>query len=308
MNVKKILDRFGAYTIKKLIRFFSLLEFKTISKLHFLGLLFYYIFPLRKKLLVENLIKTGFCRNEEECVPLLKGIYTCQILNFFEFFWMSNMTRTSVITENFRIHGLSNFRKAISGEEGGVIVSSHLGNWELLAVAVGKIGVKMSALIVDRDIEIHKVVSAARVVTGNGVMDRNHSALKCMRLIKRKQFPGIVSDQHTDNAGVRTEFMGLECMSTSLPAALSLKTGCPIYGIFMIRSADYKSHDIYIEPALYAKDFVSAEKNDEDAITSCTQAVNDMIEKYIRMAPEQWFWFHKRWRANTSQTIEKKEE
>ncbi|HNY12752.1 MAG TPA: lysophospholipid acyltransferase family protein [Candidatus Wallbacteria bacterium] len=306
--MKKILDRLGAYIIKKLLRSFSLLEFKTISRFGFLGLLFYYIFPLRKKMLVENLIRTGICKTEEECVPVIKGIYTCQMLNFFEFFWMSNMTKTSVINKNFRIHGLSNFKKAISGEEGGVIISSHLDNWELLAVAIGKIGVKMSALIVDRDIEVHKVISAARVVTGNGVMDRNHSALKCMRLIKRKNFAGIVSDQHTDNAGVKTKFMGLDCMSTSLPAALSLKTGCPIYGVFMIRSADYKSHDIYIEPALYARDFTLAENDEKEAIVSCTQAINDMIERYIKMAPEQWFWFHKRWRASVMPAAEKKEQ
>jgi len=308
MNTKKFFDRLGAYTMKKLMRFFSWFEFETISRLSFLGLVFYYLFPLRKKMLVENLIRTGFCRNEEECVPFLKGIYTCQMLNFFEFFWMSNMTKTSVINKNFRIHGLTNLKKAISGQEGGVIISSHLSNWELLSVAVGKIGVKMSALIVERDIEIHKVASAARVVTGNGVMDRNHSALKCMRLIKRKNFAGIVSDQHTDNAGVRTKFMGLDCMSTSLPAALSLKTGCPIYGVFMIRSADNKSHDIYIEPALYAKDFAGTGNGEDTTIVSCTQALNDMIEKYIKMAPEQWFWFHKRWRMDGGPAPEKKEE
>ncbi|HOT75992.1 MAG TPA: lysophospholipid acyltransferase family protein [Candidatus Wallbacteria bacterium] len=295
--LKNFLDSAADSLLRIAVRFFSRFEIKTISKLKFIGTLFYYLLPLRKQTLIENIQKSGICKTGHEIELLVKNIYIAQVLNFFEFLWMGNLQKTKPLQDNFRFHGLDNLRNGIAGREGGVIISSHLGNWEMLAVICGKLGLDFSILIVERDIKIHRTINEFRSVTSNKPIDRNHAALKCMRLIKNKKFAGIVSDQHTDNAGVKNKFFGIDCMSTSLPAALSIKTGAPIYGVFMIRSADGYTHDVYIEPPLYAKDFV--ENGDRDsAITRCTQAVTDMIEKYIRMAPEQWFWFHKRWRAD----------
>ncbi len=293
-------DKISVTLLKLLIKFAEKLNFESLSKISFIGDLFYYALPLRKKLLAENLTKCGFGQSEEELKKMIKGIYTCQVLNFAEFLWMSNASKTSQIHKHFRIHGLNHIKEIIEKKSGGVIVSSHLGNWEMLAMILGKLGIKLSILTVEKDIELHKFIKLHRSQTGNTPIDRNHSALKCMRLIKKREIAGIMSDQHTDNAGVLTKFFGLDCKTTALPASLSLKTGCPIYAIFMVRSNDFKSHDIYIEPPIYAKDYVIGEGTREDknetAIKLCMQKINDTVEKYIKMAPEQWFWFHKRWR------------
>lgn len=295
--LKHILDEAADRLLRAAVAIFSRFKFASLSKLKFAGDLFYYLLPLRKNTLVENIKKSGICPNEKESERLVRNIYIAQVMNFFEFLWMGNLRHTKELHDNFRIHGLEHLRDAIAKREGGVIISSHLGNWEMLAVIMGKLGLDFSILIVERDIKIHRTINEFRAVTCNKPLDRNHAALKCMRLIKNKKFAGIVSDQHTDNAGVRNKFFGIDCMSTSLPAALSIKTGAPIYGVFMIRSDDYLSHDVYIEPPIYAKDFMR-DGDKDSAVAGCTQAVTDMIEKYVRMAPEQWFWFHKRWRVN----------
>ncbi len=296
-KIKAIADNAADKLLRLSVALFSRFDIKTISKLKFIGSLFYYLLPLRKQTLIDNIKKAGICSTEAETELMIKNIYTAQTLNFLEFLWMSNIQHTKNLRDNFRIHGLHHLRNAISGREGGIIISSHLGNWEMLAVIVGKLGIDFSILIVERDIKIHKTVNEFRTVTSNKPLDRNHAALKCMRLIKNKKFAGIVSDQHTDNSGVKNKFFGLDCMSTSLPAALSIKTDAPIYGVFMIRSADCYTHDIYIEAPIYARDFTGAGSSKDETITKCTQAVTDMIEKYVKMAPEQWFWFHKRWRV-----------
>jgi KDO2-lipid IV(A) lauroyltransferase len=296
-KIKAIADNAADKLLRLSVAFFSRFNIKTISKLKFIGALFYYLLPLRKQTLADNIKKTGICPTAAETELLIKNIYIAQTLNFFEFLWMGNIQHTKNLRDNFRIHGLHHLRNAISGREGGVIISSHLGNWEMLAVIVGKLGIDLSILIVERDIKIHRTVNEFRSVTSNKPLDRNHAALKCMRLIKNKKFAGIVSDQHTDNSGVKNKFFGLDCMSTSLPAALSIKSNAPIYGVFMIRSADGYTHDIYIEAPIYARDFAAAGCAKDETITKCTQAVTDMIEKYVKMAPEQWFWFHKRWRV-----------
>lgn len=295
--LKHILDEAADKLLRAAVAVFSRFKFASLSKLKFAGDLFYYLLPLRKNTLVENIKKAGICKTGEEIERLVRNIYIAQVMNFFEFLWMGNLQHTKNLRDNFRIHGLEHLRNAIAKREGGVIISSHLGNWEMLAVLVGKLGVDMSILIVERDIKIHRTINEFRSVTSNKPLDRNHAALKCMRLIKSKKIAGIVSDQHTDNAGVRNKFFGIDCMSTSLPAALSIKTGAPIYGVFMIRSDDYRSHDVYIEPPIYAKDFIQ-DGDKDSAVAGCTQAVTDMIEKYVRKAPEQWFWFHKRWRLD----------
>ncbi len=304
--IKSLLDEAGDVLLRSAASISAHADIKTIAQLKFIGELFYYLAPLRKKTLIDNLVKTGICdqAGNAQTELLIKKIYIAQTLNFFEFLWMSNLRSAAVIHKNFRFHGLHRLKNAMTGREGGIIISSHLGNWEMLAVILGRLGINLNVLTVERDIKIHKTVNKMREVTSNKMLDRNHAALKCMRLIKNNKFAGIMADQHTDNSGVQTRFFGINCMSTSLPAALSLKTDSPIIGIFMIRSADGCTHDIYIEEPLYTRDFVTIKdgaKNKSDskneAIVKCTQAVSDIIEKYIKIAPEQWFWFHKRWRA-----------
>lgn len=295
-KIKAIADIAADKLLRLSAAFFSRLSIKTISKLKFIGAIFYYLLPIRKQTLADNISKAKICRTAAEAELLIKNIYIAQTLNFFEFLWMSNLERTKNLRQNFTIHGLNHLRNAIAGREGGIIISSHLGNWEMLAVIIGKLGIDFSVLVIERDIKIHKTVNEFRRVTSNKLLERNHAALKCMRLIKNKKFAGIISDQHTDNSGVKNKFFGLDCMSTALPAALSLKTNAPIYGIFMIRSANGYTHDIYIEAPMYARDFDNGCTKDE-TIAKCTQAITDMVEKYVKMAPEQWFWFHKRWRV-----------
>lgn len=296
VNLKKIMDRTAASAISLCVDIFSRLDFAALSYFRPLGVIFGKIFPMRKKLLIDNLMLTKIASNAAEAEPIIKEMFVAQMQSIFEFFWMKNLTRTEELNKNFRIHGLHNISDAVRGVTGGVVASAHMGNWEMLSVALGKIGLKMTALIVERDLEIHRRVSVYRSCTGVRTTDRNHVARKCLRIIKNREIAGIVSDQHTDNAGIQTTFFGVPCMSTGLPAVLSLKTGAPIYCIFMIRARDLKSHDIYIEPPIYARDFSGPEGDHDLAVARCTQAINDIIEKYIRMAPEQWFWFHKRWR------------
>jgi|GEM_PF-3810028 len=296
-RLKAFIDDLGARILKILIKIFSTFDLSLVARFRFVGLMFYYLFPIRKKLLRENLMRSGLFMTENDCEKTIKDIYICQSLNFFEFLWMKNIARAENVHKYFRIHGLNHLAGVIGGREGGIIISAHLGNWEMLASILGRLGVNLTSLVAERDIKLHKCAKEHRLVTPySQTIDRNHAALKCMRLIKQKKVAGVVSDQHTDNAGVENTFFGIPCRSTSLPAALSLKTGAPIFGVFMIRSHDYITHDIYIEPPVFASDF-SDETRDRDAqIKRCTQAITDMIEKRVEKNPEQWFWFHKRWR------------
>lgn len=310
--MKRLVDLAATKALAFCVKLFSGFDFRTLSRFSILGKIFGALFPIRRRLVVENLMKTGLARDEASASAIAGETYVCQFQNLLEFFWMGNLVRTDEVRKNFRIHGLSHLAPAIERRTGGIVASAHMGNWEMLSVALGKLGLKMNVLIVERDLEIHRAANACRSVTGVTPIDRNHAAIRCFRMIRKKELAGIVSDQHTDNAGVATKFFGLPCMTTGLPAALSLKTGAPIYCIFMIRSKDMRSHDIYIEPPIYAKDFAvaggdadGARHGDADvarhgdadpAVARCMQAVNDVIEKYVRMAPEQWFWFHKRWR------------
>lgn len=301
--LKKFADSSADALLRAAASFLSRLGLSSVSRLKFAGDLFYRLLPLRKATLADNIRKAGLCADDDAALEsLIHKIYVAQALNFFEFLWMRNLADSGTLRAHFRFHGLERLRRAILGREGGVIVSSHFGNWEMLAVILGKLGVPLSVLTVERDLAVHRTVNRMRAVTGNELIDRNHAALKCMRLIKANKFAGIMADQHTDNSGVETKFFGRPCMSTSLPAALSLKTGAPIYGIFMVRSGEMTTHDIYVEPPIYARDYGANTANGRDAaIAACTQAVNDVIEKYVRMAPEQWFWFHKRWRGGENE-------
>jgi KDO2-lipid IV(A) lauroyltransferase len=73
-----------------------------------------------------------------------------------------------------------------------------------------------------------------------------------------------------------------------------MKFNVPLFPVFMVRSPeDPTRHTIYVEPAL---SFELTGDRDAD-IRLITQLFTDAIEKYVRKFPDQWMWFHRRWKT-----------
>jgi KDO2-lipid IV(A) lauroyltransferase len=105
---------------------------------------------------------------------------------------------------------------------------------------------------------------------------------------------GLVSlllDQDAGAGGVRIPFLGREASAWPGAARFSLQTGCPVIPMGIIRQAD-GSHVLHVGPALTP----AGRAGDEAGIRAYTAEISLAVEAWVRLAPEQWFWVHRRWK------------
>ena len=174
-----------------------------------------------------------------------------------------------------------------------IAFASHLGNWEIAALVAKSLGFNSAVLYRRPNISaIGDVVTRLRApLMGDLVSTGLDAPLKLARLLQSGVHVGMLVDQHYTK-GVEVTFFGRPCKANQLIALLARQTGCPIHGVRMVRLPDGNSFwgEITDEVELV---------RDADGrvdVTGTTQAINKVIEGWVREHPEQWLWLHRRWR------------
>lgn len=192
--------------------------------------------------------------------------------------------------------GLEHLRQAHAGGNGGVVVTPHLGNWELIAPYVRLKGCAPTVLA--RRLRYPEYESFLINLRGAcGVSTLARGALKDVaQALRANQLVGMLPDQDVQGFdGIFVDFFGRPAHTLIGPAALALMTGAPLIPVFMIRQgARYR---LVITPPIKATPGVDRHR----AIAEMTEAWSRIFEGMIRQYPEQWVWMHRRWRTQPAQ-------
>ncbi|HMF80470.1 MAG TPA: lipopolysaccharide heptosyltransferase II [Candidatus Acidoferrum sp.] len=171
-----------------------------------------------------------------------------------------------------------------------VLVLSHLGTWELFAQLMPKfVGFVRNASVYqklgNRFIDEH--VRRTRSQTGLELFDRQAGFEPVIELLRSGGGVGVLSDQHAGDHGVWTPFFGRLASTSPLPALLAKRT----------RAAIIAAGVYTIGPARWRMVFTERFDQPGGSIAELTSRINEIIEKQIRVAPEDWFWVHNRWKT-----------
>jgi KDO2-lipid IV(A) lauroyltransferase len=127
---------------------------------------------------------------------------------------------------------------------------------------------------------------------GVGLIEVGVSARGVIAALRKGRAVAMLSDQDAGADGVIVDFLGRPASTPKGPAAFALKTGCPIFVISFVRN-ELDKHVLYIEGPIIMKKTEDKEKD----IKQLTQAYTDIIEKYVKLHPDHWFWAHRRWKT-----------
>jgi KDO2-lipid IV(A) lauroyltransferase len=133
-------------------------------------------------------------------------------------------------------------------------------------------------------------VRGVRESSGLKIIPRRISALAAVRRLRRNEIVGILADQNTRKQNVFVDFFGVKAATTPGPAALALRTGAHLVPAFMLREGPGR-HKLIIEEPIEPVRTGDLEAD----IIATTQKCADILEKYVRQYPPQWFWVHRRW-------------
>jgi KDO2-lipid IV(A) lauroyltransferase len=139
---------------------------------------------------------------------------------------------------------------------------------------------------------VENFVEDLRTRFGCKTIDKKTSARLMFRLLQNGEIVGIVADLNAqEREGVFVDFFGTPASTTTGLAKLALRTDAAVIPAFAIWQKDKQKYLLKLEPP------VEIEKtgNHEADVRALTQAATKVIEKYVRLYPEQWMWIHKRW-------------
>jgi len=184
-------------------------------------------------------------------------------------------------------------REAAAAGKGLVVISGHIGAWELMAKysAQGFPG-KLSVLAKPAPLRgvTYLLEDFRRRMQVNVLWTNSMRLLRQMLgVLQKGDALGFVMDQKPEGrVGHQVEFMGLPAAFVSGPAMLSLRSRCPVVAGFVVRTGPWRYRLLFKEIAPPDHQF-----SDELALT--TVMVKE-IEKIVKLYPEQWTWNYRRWK------------
>ena len=216
------------------------------------------------------------------------------LVDFFRF----SKIDSEYVKKNIKIENAHFVTQALSKGKGVIILSAHLGNWELGAVVVGLLGYPFWAVVLPHK---HKYVdrffNAQRESKGVKVIPLGKAARMCMTVLKKNELLALVGDRDFTESGIVVDFFGKPSIFPKGPAALALNTGAVILPGFMVRNAD-DSFTLWMDKPIECNPPVGAERklrfSDPDLMEVIKQ-YKGVIESYIRKYPDQWYMFRKFW-------------
>jgi KDO2-lipid IV(A) lauroyltransferase len=185
-------------------------------------------------------------------------------------------------------------REAYDRGAGVVFVTGHVGNWELLAQRILLSG--FDGATVARDAPnpfigrwLERQRAAGSLVTINRGEPR--AARKILAALKRGALLGVLMDQDTRVQSVHVPFFGRPAATPIAAAQLALRRNAPVVAGFITRKPS-GGHRIRLERL----DISGLDT------TSATALFTKVIEEAIRAQPEEWVWFHDRWKTPPGMT------
>jgi len=240
---------------------------------------------------LENLCRFLTDGNEETALRIARSMCRHLARSLFE---CLDLWRGSAVLDNvdFAPGSLEALESALSEGKGCVMLTGHIGNWELMAAKYVASGFQTATFVKKSyDTRLDRLVASFRQRYGIVSIDRDapDAGKQTLELLKKGFLLGALIDQDTKVASLSLPFFGETARTPSGPAALALKAGAALVCGSIARIGD--RHQISITCLEYEQ------TTDRTALTAdITLRANNELEQAIRRHPEQWVWFHRRWR------------
>jgi Kdo2-lipid IVA lauroyltransferase/acyltransferase len=191
--------------------------------------------------------------------------------------------------------GLHHYLTARDAGQGVLILTGHLGAWELSSFYHSLMGYPMSMVIRRLDNElVDGLVNGIRCRHGNNVVHKDDFARGLISAMRQGETVGILMDTNmTPPQGVFVDFFGTPACTASGMARVALKTGAAVLPGFLLWEESSQGYVLHFGEQL---ELIRSEENEADIVAN-TALFTRVLEGYIRQYPGQWLWLHRRWKT-----------
>jgi len=281
MRVSHIITSYFLQILKKYFSSIGAKERFYISSR--LGSLLYEYLDIRKKQARRN-IKTAFPHLKHNQVEkILKNTYLNFCHNFVELVSLPN----SYINIQIEVKGKRILQSFLKQRKGIVFITGHFGAWEILGQWVARnvplfVGVAQK----QKNKGAHNFFIKQRELAGTKHIIRGTSVKEMYKVLSNNGLLGLVSDQDAKSKGVFVDFFGTPASTPKGAALFHINTRAPLL-LGVCFKENFQKYHIHFK-AINTKN---------KSLEEITQEYTSQLEFYIKQYPDQYFWFHRRWKT-----------
>ena len=281
----------GFYTLKFLIFILPSSLQNLLAK--FLAFAFMKLKKKRFHIVMTNLdLAFGETKTKEEKLEIAKKCY----YNFAKYlginFILNQNTTKQKILKQVVFKNEHFLLDAIRSDRPIIVTTAHFGQWEIFGLAVAAhfgpssvLGRKLDSSVMD------KILRANRAQFDVELIDKNGGAKNILKALKARRIVGILVDQNTaPKDGIKVQFFGKDVLHTPAASVLAQKTNALIINAFIYQKGENLNEICFEQPI----DISTFDK--EDAVQKATQMQCSACEEMVRARPEEYFWFHQRFK------------
>jgi len=207
-----------------------------------------------------------------------------------EFFTMTRRLSPAFVQANVRINNIEYLNEVLKKGKGAVLVSAHVGNWEMGGAVLPILGFPLSVVaLAHKDPRVNALFNAQREAFGAMVIQTDVAIRRVTEHLQKNRLVAILADRDFGARGAVMDFLGHPTMIPKGSVYFSIKTGAPIVPIFFIRTEEDR-FEINVYPPLDPPVLPDGRIPDETA-TEYIRKYLTAIESEIRKNPSQWLLF-----------------
>ena len=244
----------------------------------------------RNAVIKNTKVVLGKAATDGEVRKIAKGVFK----NFAKY--LVDFFRFSKIDENYikrfiRIEGLNHVDDSVKRGKGVILLSAHIGNWELGGFIMSILRPPLTAIVLThQNKKINDFFTKQRKIGNQKPVEIGMGMRNCYDVLKNNGRLALLGDRDFSKTGIDIEFFGQKTIVPKGPAAFSVKLESAIVPCFMLREKDDTFRFVFEEPI-----FPEVTGDEKGALKRLAKKYLAVMEKYIKLYPNQWYMFRNVW-------------
>lgn len=254
-----------------------------------LAIAHFYLSPKDREALSYNLspiVKEK--RRLKKCVKEVFVNFSYYLVDFFR----HSRVNQGFIKKYVKVSGENYIKHCLSENEGIILLTAHLGNYELGGAVISLIGYPPYVLALPHlNKRLDNFFNHQREITGVKIIPTGAKVKECFSLLRKGKIVVFLGDRNYGEGGLKVEMFSKYTYFPRGAAFFSLRTKAYIIPAFFVRKNRKFYHLIFEKPIVYKDEFSSEAKTEREILEEYVPT----LEKYIKKYPEQWYMFQKYW-------------
>jgi len=263
-----------------------------------IGTLFYSPLGIRRRV-AEKQIAAAFPElSSREVERVARESYRHLARVAAETLLFSRLDGAGILSHMSGIDGLEHFERQRAEGKGAIVLTGHVGNWEIGGAATAASGIPIDVVVrLMGNPLFDEYLTSARHNLGMTVVRDRDAVRHTARALREGHVVAFLIDQsglHIASSFVN--FFGRPAKTPRGPAVLAIRLGAPVFFGVSLRQPDGRYH-------LHVRELVTERTGDTDRdVEAILNAYSRTLEYFVRAAPEQYFWQHRRWKRQPAST------